>query len=109
MLKVPTSEDCIFQVRPTNAGRLEWYRGYDPSAFDGIYAFSDIISVRHASDNKFQKKTTVMVPVDAKTTEEFEVRSLNIEHGSYEMAEEEQHEFINGSVKMSHTVTGTNR
>lgn len=88
--------------------RLEWYRAYDPDVCEGIYALSDILSVRYAVDRAFNKPAEVELPIEDTGSDEVEVKWLNVDNGVYSVSSGD-HGISNGSVRMSHGTTGTNR
>ncbi|XP_048252159.1 uncharacterized protein LOC125380059 isoform X1 [Haliotis rufescens] len=104
---VDTEMTISIQIQPTSMNRLEWYRAYDPGVCEGIYALSDILSIRYAVDRAFNKPAEVELPIEDTGSDEVEVKWLNVDNGVYSVSSGD-HGISNGSVRMSHGTTGTN-
>ncbi|XP_067671438.1 uncharacterized protein [Haliotis asinina] len=100
---VDTEMTISVKVQPVDTNRLEWYRAYDPSAFEGIYALSDILSVRHQMEKVFNMNTTVELPIDD-LSEEYELKSISIENNEYVVRDLKKESSLNDVAAMPHIV-----
>ncbi|XP_046555061.1 uncharacterized protein LOC124264348 [Haliotis rubra] len=101
---VDTEMKIYVKVQPVDTNRLEWYRVYDPSAFEGIYALSDILSVRHKMEKVFNIDTTVELPIADLTEEEYELKSISIENNNYVVRDLKKESSLKDVAIMPHTV-----
>ncbi|XP_046555079.1 uncharacterized protein LOC124264372 [Haliotis rubra] len=101
---VDTEMTISVKVQPVDTNRLEWYRLYDPSAFEGIYALSDILSVRHKMEKVFNIDTTVELPIADLSEEEYELKSISIENNHYVVRDLKKESSLKDVAIMPHTV-----
>ncbi|XP_046361484.2 uncharacterized protein LOC124138711 [Haliotis rufescens] len=101
---VDTEMTIAVKVQPVDTDRLKWYRAYDPTAFEGIYALSDILSVRHKMENVFRIDTSVQLPIADFSEEDYELKGISIENNNYVIRDIEKESSFKGVAVMPHTV-----
>ncbi|XP_071093447.1 uncharacterized protein [Haliotis cracherodii] len=101
---VDTEMTISVKVQPVDTDRLKWYRAYDPTAFEGIYALSDILSVRHKMENVFRIDTSVQLPIADLSEEDYELKGISIENNNYVIRDIEKESSFKGFAVMTHTV-----
>jgi len=96
-------------VQPVSTDRIKWYRAYDPTAFEGIYALSDILSVRHKMKAVFAKGASVQLPIDHTIAKEYETKAFKIEDGNYKIIKTKTDSTQNGQVTIPYIVRNSTR